>query len=156
MKSRHRAREIALQVLYRYDVAAHSGGVNHVPSSRELAAEIAEHFDHFQVNAELREFAAQLVAGTLRDLTYLDQLLERQASNWKVSRMGFVDRSLLRMALYELIHFPDTQVAVIIDEAVELGKQFGTADTPSFVNGILDAVKNSIQRDGDLDPAVGS
>ena len=57
--------------------------------------------------------------------------------------MGFVDRSLLRLALYEMLHFPETPSSVVIDEAIELGKQFGTAETPSFINGILDAVKRA-------------
>jgi len=85
------------------------------------------------------------VAGTLLHQTELDPLLERHAANWKLSRMSFVDRSLLRMAAYELAHLPETPANVVINEAVELGKQFGTSDTPSFVNGILDALKAALR-----------
>jgi N utilization substance protein B len=140
MISRHRAREVALQILYRYDV-------NKLPEAQtqDLIRDLGAHFDHFQVPQELREFAGQLVSGTLREMTDLDALLENQASNWKVARMPSVDRSLLRMAMYELKHFPETDVSVVIDEAVELAKQFGTAETPSFVNGILDAIQGAVR-----------
>ena len=140
MISRHRAREVALQILYRYDV-------NKLPEAQtqELIRDLGAHFDHFQVPQELREFAGQLVSGTLREMTDLDALLENQAANWKVARMPSVDRSLLRMAMYELKHFPETDVSVVIDEAVELAKQFGTAETPSFVNGILDAIQGAVR-----------
>lgn len=141
--SRHMAREVALQILYRYDVAASSGNVT-IPSGTELARELRSHFEHFRVPDELREFAAELVAGSLREMSQLDQTLEKHASNWRVSRMAYVDRSLLRMALYEMIHFKDTPGTVVIDEAIELAKQFGTADTPAFINGVLDAVKREI------------
>ena len=107
VKARHRAREVALQILYRYDVALHSSQVP-IPQGAELARDLARHFDHFQVAPPLREFAALLVAGTLSGMPGLDGLLETHASNWKVTRMGYVDRSLLRMAVYELRNVPET------------------------------------------------
>jgi transcription antitermination protein NusB len=150
MISRHKAREIALQILYRYDVASHGNGPTSGPtakkSSQEMISELTSHFQHFDVPEPLREFAGQLVAGSLSEITRLDELLEKHASNWKVSRMSFVDRSLLRMAAYELINFPDTPASVVIDEAIELAKQFGNQDTPSFVNGILDSIKGEVRR----------
>jgi len=142
MKPRHHAREVALQILYRYDLSA--------PDAGALIGELGVHFDHFQVPHELREFAGQLVSGTLREQGELDAMLESHASNWKVARMDAVDRSLLRMAVFELRHFPETDAAVVIDEAIELGKQFGTADTPAFVNGILDSVRNAVK--GSISP----
>lgn len=145
-RGRHRAREVALQILYRYDVAAHEpGGV--VPKvGPELVADLNKHFDHFTVPPETREFAAQLVAGTLSDMASIDGLLETHASNWKITRMASVDRSLLRMAIYELTQIAEVPPSVVIDEAIELGKQFGTAETPAFVNGVLDAVKAAAGR----------
>jgi N utilization substance protein B len=74
----------------------------------------------------------------------LDGILEQHVSNWKVARLGFVDRSLLRMAAYELKYLRETPASVVIDEAIELGKEFGTEDTPSFVNGVLDALKKHL------------
>jgi N utilization substance protein B len=149
--SRHQAREVGLQILYRYDGALQaphnsSGGPTLVKSPQELIGELNLHFDHFKVPEELRGFAAELVAGTLRELPTLDGLLEKHASNWKIGRMGLVDRNLLRMSIYELSHFPDTPSSVVIDEAIELAKQFGTAESPSFINGILDAVKSVVRK----------
>ena len=146
MKARHRAREVALQILYRYDVALQSSAVP-IPTGNELVKDLSRHFDHFQVQDGLREFAAQLVAGTLQNLGELDGLLEKHTSNLKVARMGYVDRSLLRMATYELKHVSDTPASVVIDEAIELGKQFGNEETPSFINGILDSVKTTLGRE---------
>jgi N utilization substance protein B len=139
MKSRHRAREVALQILYRYDVPQQQG--TSAPKGSELLNDLVRHFDHFQVADGLREFASQLVAGTLQHMSELDTMLEQHVSNWKVARLGFVDRSLLRMAAYELKYIPETPASVVIDEAIELGKEFGTEDTPAFVNGVLDALK---------------
>lgn len=143
MKSRHKAREVALQILYRYDVALQSTGTP-APEGADLSKDLVRHFDHFQVDDGLREFAALLVAGTLQNVAELDQLLEKHVSNWKISRLSAVDRSLLRMAAFELKNVPETPSTVVIDEAVELAKQFGTEDTPAFVNGILDSLKRSL------------
>lgn len=141
MKSRHRAREIALQVLYQHDLAAHSAG-QALPNPPELARQLNYHFDHFSVPEPLRAFISQLVTGTLQEATQLDSVLEKHASNWKVARMSSVDRSLLRMATYEMLHIKDVPHSVIIDEAIELAKEFGTSESPSFINGILDSIKN--------------
>ena len=143
MKARHRAREVALQILYRYDMAKQSNGTP-TPEGAELAKDLSRHFDHFQVTPDLREFAAQLVAGTLQTRAELDQLIESSVSNWKLNRLGFVDRSLLRMSAYEMKSFPETHVSIIIDEAIELGKQFGNEDTPAFVNGRAGCAESSL------------
>ena len=140
--TRHHAREVALQLLYRYDVA----NLGAQTSQSALAQEIATHFDHFKVAQELREFVAQLVAGSLLGITELDGLIEKHAANWKLGRMGYVDRSILRMAAYELQNFPETASSIVINEAVELAKQFGTNESAGFVNGILDAIKTTVKK----------
>ena len=145
MKSRHIAREIALQFLYRQDVSDASRTEVITPVIRQLdiskiQRELENHFSHFNITGEVRDFASALVLGTLQNTSQLDLLLEKHASNWKVERMGFIDRNLLRMSAYELNHFSDIPPAVTLHEAVELAKQFGTAETPAFVNGILDAI----------------
>jgi N utilization substance protein B len=134
MNSRHRAREVALQVLFSYDTQPPK-------DDQALMHDLQRHFAHFQVPDNLQRFAAELVAGTLKSIQKLDELLEKHAVNWKVSRMPSIDRNLLRMATYELLNFPDIPASVTIDEAIELGKQFGTSDTPSFINGVLDSLK---------------
>jgi N utilization substance protein B len=153
MSFRHKSREVALQILYRLDVSAAeaptAGPPVIAPVRSEAIQQIAtahdltSHFEHFRVPEEAREFAAELVSGTLREQTSLDAMLEKQSANWKVSRMAHVDRSLLRMALYELLKGPGTPAAVVIDEAVELAKHYGNAESPAFINGILDAIRKS-------------
>ena len=140
MKSRHRAREIALQILYQYDLSQYSTG-RAIPQDHTLANELVNYYNHFKIAEELREFIGQLVVGTLKETQGLDSVLEKHATHWKISRMSSVDRSLLRMALYEMTHMKETPRTVVIDEAVELAKQFGTAETPAFINGILDQVE---------------
>lgn len=139
MKSRHFAREIALQILYREDVLRHTQKTR----STELTQEgLNFHFQYFKVPTEIQSFISELVLGMFENLSQIDALLEKHAQNWKLSRMGFIDRNLLRMAVHELLHFP-TPPHVIIDEAVELAKQFGTEETPAFVNAILDSIKQA-------------
>src|SRR6185437_7546502 len=116
MKTRHRAREVALQVLYRYDTTVEA----ELPRGSILVDEMHHHFNHFQVPPESREFATELVAGTLLNRGELDRLLEKHAVNWKISRMSAIDRTLLRMAIYELQHFPEIPSSVTMDEAIEL------------------------------------
>lgn len=148
MKSRHRARESALQFIYQTDLST-QGQAYAGKTAGEIAPllikDLQKHFDHFQVDAGVREYAALLASGTLTHLQPLDEILEKHASNWKVARMAAVDRSLLRLATYEMLYLPEVPPSVVIDEAIELGKAFGTAETPSFVNGILDAVRKSIE-----------
>ena len=138
MSTRRQAREIAFQILYRYDqvqAAALASGASAPPIVREptaLLKELQEHFNHFRVPAELREFAALLASGALTRAVELDGLLEKHAANWKISRMSMIDRNLLRMAIFELLHMPETPPTVVIDEAIELAKQFGTTDSPAF------------------------
>ncbi len=140
--SRHHAREIALQVLYRYDLNQTQGAFE-IPTGLALAEDLKRHFEHFQVTEGVREFAAELVAGTLKDTAALDLEIEKFANNWKISRMALIDRNLLRMAMYEMSRFKDIPASVTIDEAIELAKQFGTADTSAFVNAILDSYRKA-------------
>lgn len=142
MKSRHRAREIALQILYQYDLVSQASGIK--PIAKDLVFDLTHYYAHFNVPESLREFVGQLVVGTLHEISKLDEILEKHAAHWKISRMSAVDRSLLRMATYEMLIIREVPPAVIIDEAIELGKSFGTAETPSFVNGILDSVKKQL------------
>jgi len=143
MKSRHRAREVALQILYQYDLAFHSSQ-QAPPQDQHLVADLQYHFNHFNVPEALREFAAQLVVGTLGQIPQLDEVLEKNTSHWKVPRMSSVDRSLLRMAIYEMLHIREVPHSVVIDEAIELAKQFGTSETPAFINGILDSIRTQL------------
>ncbi|HMO87402.1 MAG TPA: transcription antitermination factor NusB [Lacipirellulaceae bacterium] len=126
MARRSRAREIALQALYQEDF-------NPQNSLESLEAFLALRLQE----ADLREFARQLVLGVKRNQEELDQLLAERAANWSLSRMAATDRNLLRLGAFE-IRFMDTPDRVAIDEAIELAKRYGTANSPQFINGILD------------------
>lgn len=137
--SRRQAREAALQILYRMDgEPSHLDALLADPS--RLAGELATHFQHFLVPEGQREFAGELAAGALRDRQKIDTLIETSQTQWKLARMAAIDRNLLRLAAFELTHFKDTPASVTINEAVELAKQFGSAESAGFINGILDQI----------------
>jgi N utilization substance protein B len=85
-----------------------------------------------------REFADILLRGTLDRLETIDKELGRQTTHWRLERLAAVDRNILRLAMYELMHETDTPHAVIIDEAIEIAKKYGAKDSGRFVNGVLD------------------
>ncbi len=126
MARRSRAREVALQALFQEDL-----------NPRDSRDQIAP-FLHSRLHDEqLREFAMTLVLGVLRNLAELDALLESKADNWSLGRMAATDRNVLRLGAFE-IRYSDTPDRVAIDEAVELAKRYGSAQSSQFVNGILD------------------
>lgn len=126
MTGRSRAREIALQALFQEDL-----------NPRESRDQIAPYVHSRLKEEELREFAMSLVLGVLRNQAELDELLESKAENWSLSRMAATERSILRLGAFE-IRYADTPERVAIDEALELAKRFGSAQSSQFVNGILD------------------
>ena len=105
-----------------------------------------EFWREHEVEDEVRSFAEQLVEGVVRERERLDTMIAGAASNWRVDRMAVVDRNILRMASYELAHLLDTPAAVILDEAIEVGKRFGTEQSGGFINGVLDAVRRELAR----------
>ena len=103
-----------------------------------------EFWREHEVEDEVRAFAEELVAGVIRERDRLDALIAGAASHWRVERMAVVDRNILRMASYELAHLHDTPAAVVLDEAIEVGKRFGTEQSGAFINGVLDAVRRGM------------
>jgi len=94
---------------------------------------------------EVRHFAELLVTGVADNLEQVDQSLQQYSSNWALDRMPRVDLAILRMGGFELLHCLDVPHNVVINEAIELGKRFGTEDTPSFVNGVLDQLSKQVR-----------
>ncbi|BCR04768.1 N utilization substance protein B [Desulfuromonas versatilis] len=92
------------------------------------------------VPAEVRRFAEDLVLGVSANLEKIDTIIEEFSTNWALERMARVDLSLLRLTTYELLYRPDVPSNAAINEAIELGKQYGTKETPAFINGILDKI----------------
>lgn len=91
-------------------------------------------------SAALRDFTQRLVSGTLENRDDLDAIISKQADHWRLARMPIVDRNILRLALFELLHEPSTPRPVVIDEALEIAKRFSTPRSSQFINGILDGV----------------
>ena len=129
MGLRRKAREIAIQILYQADVAG-------VPFSEAFAT----YEGYFNPSPKVLSFARELVNGVAEKQEEIDKVIERYSKNWKLSRMSAIDRNILRLATYELLFRPDIPPKVSINEAVELAKAFGTEESASFVNGILDAI----------------
>ena len=124
---RRRARELALQLLYRHE---HTGA--------DLDAMQTDFDEWIGATDEVRSFADFLLRGTLANLAELDGELARQTAHWKLERLAAVDRNILRLAMFELMHEPETPPAVVIDEAIEIAKKFGAEESGRFVNGVLD------------------
>ena len=126
MPGRSRAREVALQALFQEDL-------NPQESTKLLGEFLATRLR----SEELRDFARSLVMGVKRNQGELDDLLGQHAEHWSLARMAATDRNVLRLGAYEIRH-AETPDPVAIDEAVELAKRFGSAQSSQFVNGILD------------------
>src|SRR5262249_31083701 len=93
--------------------------------------------------ADLRAFGLSLYDGVVAQMADIDQRLTQAAENWRLHRMPAVDRNVLRLGAFELLHAPDTPAAVAFDEAIELAKRYGTAESPAFVNGVLDQLRKA-------------
>ena len=112
--------------------------------------EIYPHFwKEHEAELEVKSFAEGLVEGVIDRREALDRIIGEAAEHWRLERMAVVDRNILRMAVYELAWLPDTPAAVVLDEAIEVGKKYGSEQSGSFINGILDAVRKRIER-GDV------
>lgn len=130
MTRRSRAREVALQLLFQRDL-----------QPRVTRAEVDAFAKERLAEAGSVAFCMKLYEGVLEKQAEIDQRLAAAAENWRVSRMAAVDRNLLRLSAFELMFDRDTPPAVVIDEAVELARRFGSTESSGFVNGILDRLK---------------
>jgi transcription antitermination protein NusB len=139
-ESRHRAREAAVQMLYQWEVG------------RATIHEVLQTFwTHDSASTptlsdELRAFAADLANGVVNSVAELDPVIAEAADNWRLERMNVMDRLILRMAVHEFLHQPETPAPVIINEALELARTFSNDDSVRFINGILDAIRRRLER----------
>jgi len=129
MGNRHKAREFTLQILYQIDA---------------IGTPIEEAMHYFwleiQVPGEVREFSDRLLRGVMENKDRIDQLLAGYSENWSLERMNGVDRNVLRIATYEVLYCDEIPKNVTINEAVEIGKRFGSEDSGAFINGIIDKI----------------
>ena len=134
MGKRRQARELAIQVLFHMEFnPGDPGKVFHF---------ICENFDS---SASVIPFSKELVLGVCKNREDLDRLIRRSSKNWRLERMSYVDRCILRLGVFEILFMEDIPSKVSIDEAVELGKRYGTEDSGPFINGILDNIYNNLK-----------
>lgn len=137
MGARHRARELALQFLFQMEMAS------------STFEEVMDNFFFRQeYDAQTKEFALELIKGTLERIKEIDELIKKKTINWNFDRIAPVDKNVLRMGIYELVYYGKTPPKVAIDEAVELSKTYSTFESGKFVNGILDAIR----KDSEIKP----
>lgn len=135
MGKRTKARECAFQILYQWDV------------TREPIQHVFNLFWKVRSGTpEMKKMAERLARGAQADVERLDAAITAALTNWRFDRVAIIDRNIMRLAAYELMREMDTPSSVIIDEAVEMAKRFGEADSPPFVNGVLDAVKTNVRK----------
>jgi N utilization substance protein B len=135
MGARHSGREAALKMLFQME------------ASGENAEKTVQLFwRHFEEPPEGREYADEAVRGIEESLAAIDQQIAAASTHWRVERMARVDRNVLRLGAWELMKRTDVPRAVILDEAVELAKAYGTDESSAFVNGVLNRVADAVGR----------
>ncbi len=130
MGQRHKAREYALQGLYMFDVG-------------KAALDEIKKFDWLDdpMEEDAKDFTFTLIDGTVANLEKIDEVIREYSRNWTPERLTVIDRSILRLAIFEMLFIKDIPAVVTIDESIELGKTFGGENSGQFINGILDSVK---------------
>jgi N utilization substance protein B len=135
MGKRRKAREVALQFLYQLD---QTGAGDPAPFEDDF-------WRRHPVDEEARAFAASLVRGAKTQQAKIDAIIAECAEHWDLDRMAVVDRNILRMAVFELLYEPTVPGKVAINEAIEIAKKFGTAESSRFINGVLDRIHRELR-----------
>jgi N utilization substance protein B len=136
MGNRRKSRELAMQALFYMDM------------SQNDSNEILESFcNNFNPSKKMLPFFLKLVKGVMQGKSEIDSILERFSDNWKLSRMSCVDRNTMRVAVYELLYCHDIPYKVSINEAIDVGKKFGTKESGAFINGILDSIRIALEKE---------
>jgi N utilization substance protein B len=134
MGRRTKARECAFQLLYQWEI------------TREPMGAVLEGFWRLRSGTpQVRAMAERLAVGAQARADELDAAIAEAATHWRLDRIAPVDRTILRLGVYELVAETQTPAAVVLDEAVELAKRFGEEDSPAFVNGVLDAIRRRVR-----------
>ncbi len=134
--TRRRSREMALQLLFQSEF---------VPADVSPEEALRRFVDDFEVDREVAEYGGQLFLGTVARKKEIDSVIQAHSAHWKVWRMGLVDLSVMRIAVFEMKYLtPPLSPGIAIDEAVEIAKKYGSTESGAFVNGILDQVARSL------------
>jgi N utilization substance protein B len=132
---RRRSREFALQVLYQLEIL-----------KQDPTKVLTTTKENFLTKDHDFEFAERIVLGIQKNINEIDSLIKRYSEHWRLDRMTIIDRNILRMALFELLYCDDIPPKVTLNEAVSLGKKYGTEESGSFINGILDRIQKEVIR----------
>ena len=133
MGLRRKGRELALQALYQQEITADQ-------SDRALRM----FWQHFDTADAVKEFALSLVHGVAERRSEIDRLIEKVSANWRLDRLSKVDVNILRLATFELLATPSVPASVVINEAIEIARRFGTGESTVFVNGVLDQIATDL------------
>jgi len=133
MGKRRKARELVIQILFHMEFN---------PGDPDEIFDLV--CENFNSSRSIRAFSKRLVRGVRENIEHLDKLIRQSSKNWRLERMSIVDRSILRLAAYEILFMEDIPYKVSIDEAVELGKKYGTEESGAFINGVLDNIFNKL------------
>jgi len=134
MSRRRKAREIALQTLYAAEV-----------SSADWRAVLRDNVARRKASGEVVEYAERLVMNVIAETAELDERIAKRLENWELRRVSVIDRTILRIALSELVHCPEVPTSVILNEAIEIAERFSSADAGRFVNGVLDVLAREVR-----------
>jgi N utilization substance protein B len=137
MGKRREGREVAIQLLFHWDL-------------NQCATITAEDLNNFftlrAVAGSVKHYAVQTLEGVIKHQAEIDKQITRYTANYELKRISAVDRNILRLAIYEMLHVPDVPPIVAINEAIDIAKKYGTEESSRFVNGILDRVKIDLKR----------
>lgn len=136
MGSRRKAREAAVKMLYQIDL-----------SGEEVERAIEVYGQYLGESEDSDEFALMLVRGCAAAREQIDSMIREVSRHWRIERMARVDRNILRLAVFELLHVPEVPRKVTLNEAVELAKRFGDENSPAFINGVLDRIASDLGKD---------
>lgn len=136
-KMRRKGRECALKILYSWDI-----------KKEKKINNLSSFLENVEKRDEIKKFAEEIVEGVLNNLEQIDKTITEVSENWDINRMGYIDRNILRIGTYEILFRNDIPPAVSINEGIELAKKYGDDDSPKFVNGILNRIKEISGRGG--------
>jgi N utilization substance protein B len=135
MGQRRKAREETLRILYRIEF-----------DNTQVEETLDKYWKNKKLLPSTQEYSTWLVKGIISDLEKIDSIIQNASEHWRLSRMALIDRNILRMAVFELMHEKNISAAIIINEAIEIAKRYSGTESATFVNGILDAVRKNLEK----------
>jgi len=144
MASRRKGRILAFQALYYWDSLS-AKEEDRVPVEELIRFEWLEEEKRDKLDEGISSFSKILIAGTVENITAIDDIIKKHLENWDISRVNRVDLAVLRISVYSLMYQNEIAPSIVIDEAIGLSREFGTDDSYRFVNGVLDSIRKTLQ-----------